>query len=99
MAALTGHGRARPLAITPVAARAAGEYRATSATRPERGNDYVRRVAGHLAPGAFVLLGLLGALIAHGKGRSLLGWLALGLLFGPFTLVASMLVRRSDTLR
>lgn len=45
-------------------------------------------------PGAFVLLGFIGTLVAYGKGRSLLGWLALGLLFGPFTLAASLLVRR-----
>lgn len=52
------------------------------------------RVAGHLALGAFVLLGLIGTLVAYVKGRSLVGWIVLGLLFGPFTLAASILVRR-----
>lgn len=47
----------------------------------------------HLAPGAFVLLGLIGALVAYSKGRSLIGWIVAGLLFGPFALVASLLVR------
>ena len=51
-------------------------------------------VTGHLAPGAFVLLGLIGAVVAYRKGRSILGWLALGLLLGPFALAASILVRR-----
>lgn len=55
---------------------------------------YDHPVAGHLAPGAFVLLGLIGTLVAHNKGRSLLGWLALGLLFGPLALAAAIFMRR-----
>ena len=55
---------------------------------------YDQPVVGHLAPGAFVLLGLIGTLLAYNKGRSLLGWLALGLLFGPFALAAAIFIRR-----
>lgn len=57
---------------------------------------YDRGMAAHLAPGAFVLLGLIGAAVAYSKGRSLVGWLALGLLFGPFALAASIRVRRRN---
>jgi len=59
-----------------------------------RSNITITPVAAHLAPRAFVLLGLIGALVAYSKGRSLLGWIALGLLFGPFALVASIIGRR-----
>lgn len=47
-----------------------------------------------LASAAFVVLGLLGWVIAMNKGRSVLGWLVLGLVFGPFTLIAPLIVPR-----
>lgn len=47
----------------------------------------------HLAPGAFVLLGIIGAFVAWHKGRSFFRWLLLGLLFGPFALIAALIVR------
>lgn len=46
-----------------------------------------------LAPGAFVMLGLVGALVAYRKGRSAIAWTLLGLLLGPIALVAAVVVQ------
>lgn len=48
-------------------------------------------VAG-IAPGAFVILGLVGTLVAYRKGRSLAAWTVLGLLLGPIALLAALVV-------
>lgn len=41
--------------------------------------------------------GVLSAIVASGKNRSVLGWFVLGFLFGPFGFIASLVVSSSDT--
>lgn len=49
---------------------------------------------GVLAPAAFVLLGVIAAVVAWKKGRSFPIWLLLGLLLGPIAFIAALVVRR-----
>lgn len=49
-----------------------------------------------LAPIAFVLLGLLGFLVAYRKGRRRGPWLIAAVLLGPLTLIAALLVSRRE---
>jgi hypothetical protein len=38
-----------------------------------------------------VVFGVVASIIAYGKGRNSLGWLALGMFIGPFALVVAVL--------
>jgi len=41
-----------------------------------------------------LIFGISAAFIAYGKGRNSLGWLAAGLVIGPFALIAALLPAR-----
>ncbi len=43
-----------------------------------------------------IVLGLITALVASGKGRSFWGWLIYGALFPPFALIYALLLKRDD---
>jgi len=47
-----------------------------------------------IAPAAFVILGLIGTVVAVSKGRSPVSWFIMGLLLGPVALVAALVLGR-----